>query len=105
MTRTAAIDILKEELHHCCEHLTSPNKAPEFYKELGDYCDALRMAIEALEQPEIVHCKDCIWYVIFELKKDGTDDHRYKPSFCELYERLREPDWFCADGKKGEQIR
>lgn len=28
----------------------------------NDYDTAFRMAIEALKQPEIVHCKDCVSY-------------------------------------------
>jgi hypothetical protein len=46
----------------------------------------------------LIRCKNCMWYGIHELKKDGTDDRRYKPSFCTLYDRLRDPDWFCGDG-------
>ena len=47
---------------------------------------------------EVVRCKDCMWYEIYELKKDGTDDRRYNPSFCTRYDRLHDPDWFCGDG-------
>lgn len=52
MTKTEAIDILSDELRHTRFHLQEKGKAPEFYKELGDYCDALDLAIKALEQPE-----------------------------------------------------
>ena len=47
---------------------------------------------------EAIRCKDCIWYEIYQLKKDGTDDRRHKPSFCTRYDRLHDPDWFCGDG-------
>ena len=52
---------------------------------------------------EIVRCKDCEWYEIAQLKKDGTDDRRYKPSFCTLYKCYQEPDYFCADGERKEK--
>ena len=53
-------------------------------------------------QPEIIRCKDCKWYTVNELKKDGTDDRRYKPSYCLLYSMRRDEDWFCADGERRE---
>lgn len=63
---------------------------------------------EAIERTyaceELIRCKDCLWYEIYELKKDGTDDHRYNPSFCERYSRLHDPDWFCADGMRKKRV-
>ncbi len=51
---------------------------------------------------EIVRCKDCKYYEIAWLKKDGTDDNRYKPSICVKgqYGITRKPDWFCADAER-----
>lgn len=51
---------------------------------------------------ELVRCKDCKWYSIYEAKKDGTPDKRYSPSVClrEIYAKRRDPDWFCADGER-----
>lgn len=51
---------------------------------------------------ELVRCKDCQWYVIVQLKKDGTDDRRYKPSYCMLWDNYLKPDFFCADGERRE---
>lgn len=51
----------------------------------------------------VVLCRDCKWYEIDELKKDGTEDRRYKPSVCMLAEQRREPNHFCADGEKKEE--
>lgn len=52
----------------------------------------------------VVRCKDCKWYEIYQLKADGTDDRRYKPSYCTLFRHRFKPDWFCADGeRKGEE--
>ena len=52
---------------------------------------------------KVVRCKDCMWYEIYELKKDGTDDRRYKPSYCALYEHIQEPDYFCASATRKEK--
>lgn len=53
---------------------------------------------------ELVRCKDCRWYEIYKLKKDGTEDRRYNPEFCDLYCRIRPDDYFCADGeRRGEE--
>jgi len=51
---------------------------------------------------ELVRCKDCKWYEIAQLKKDGTDDRRYSPSYCTLFRHNFKPDWFCADGERRE---
>ena len=58
------------------------------------------------ETVEVVRCKDCAWYVIAQLKKDGTDDRRYKPSYCMMWDNYRKPDFFCAAGerKKDEEV-
>lgn len=59
--------------------------------------------IPAADVRLVVLCKDCKWYQIDELKKDGTEDRRYKPSVCVLAEQRRDPNHFCADGKKREE--
>lgn len=51
---------------------------------------------------ELVKCKDCRWYEIRELKQDGTDDRRYKPSLCVLQNREYKEDFFCAYGERIE---
>ena len=48
MTNKEAIEILTEELHHTEQHLTAKDKAPDYYEELGNYCESVRMAINAL---------------------------------------------------------
>ena len=48
MTNKEAIKILEEECRHTENHLKEPNKAPEYYEELGNYVKALDRAIEAL---------------------------------------------------------
>ena len=54
-------------------------------------------------EDELILCKDCRWYTINELKKDGTDDRRYKPSYCLRHGMHMDEDWFCADGERGEE--
>ena len=52
----------------------------------------------------VVRCKDCKYYVISQLKRDGTDDKRYTPSVCVRYEyaKPRKAEWYCADGERRE---
>lgn len=67
------------------------------------YYRALSEAIQlASVQPEIIRCKDCKYYEIAQIKKDGTDDKRYKPSICVKwkYGKSRKPDCFCADAER-----
>lgn len=53
MTIEKAIDIFSEELDHTEFHLKNDKgKAPAYYQELGDYCDALKLAIDALKKEE-----------------------------------------------------
>lgn len=49
MTNKEAIRILQDELKHTEFHFKYKNKADEFYEELKLYCEALRLAIKALE--------------------------------------------------------
>ena len=67
-----------------------------------DCADNIR-SIPAADVRPVVLCRDCKWYEINELKKDGTEDRRYKPSVCMLAEQHREPNHFCADGEKREE--
>lgn len=59
-------------------------------------------AIEQEVVQELVRCRDCRWYEIYQLKKDGTDDRRYKPSYCASLGYQTRPDWYCADGERRE---
>lgn len=74
------------------------------HRDLWHYEQALAEIKEMLEtaQPEVVRCKDCKFYEVAWLKKDGTDDNRYKPSICVKgqYGIARKPDWFCADAER-----
>lgn len=52
---------------------------------------------------EVVRCVNCKWYEIYQLKKDGTDDKRYNPSYCTNLSFRTMPDWYCADGERWEE--
>lgn len=69
-----------------------------------DFCEWLDDA-PTIDAVFVVRCKDCKWYSIYEAKKDGTPDKRYRPSVClrEIYAKRRDPDWFCADGEREVQ--
>ena len=77
-----------------------------FYDENGNRNDAC-IAVEnapTVDAEPVVRCKDCKWYEIEQLKRDGTDDKRYKPSVCVIgaYAEPRKADWYCADGERRE---
>lgn len=55
---------------------------------------------EWVDAVEVVRCKDCRWYEINELKSDGTEDKRYKPSMCVLHSRSFRDNYYCADGER-----
>lgn len=65
--------------------------------------DGKQICAHAEKVQELVRCKDCRWYEIYQLKKDGTDDRRYNPSYCTLLRHNFTPDWFCADGEKRDE--
>ena len=50
----------------------------------------------------VIRCKDCIWYVIAELTKDGRRDKRYKPSYCLLMQQYLSENNYCSCGEKDE---
>ena len=53
-----------------------------------------REALELLQAPEIVRCKDCVYAT-----------HIFEPGtlpYIKCCGVAREPDWFCADGKRRE---
>ena len=66
----------------------------------GDYIVHVTGDKECITDRELVRCKDCWWYVIWELKKDGTDDRRYKPSWCIRWRTHMKEDDFCSLGKR-----
>ena len=56
-----------------------------------DYVAAFDKAVEILNQPEIVRCKDCKYF---------PSAPQYEPSCWKHRRRGDDPDWFCADGER-----
>ncbi len=69
---------------------------------------ALSIAIEALSEPEIIHCKDCRWWE----QKEGTNygychamKHSYYTRNWEIsIHRTYDSDFFCADAEQREEV-
>ena len=78
MTREEAAEMIKNDmrLHH--DYLS------------GEYRKALRMAISALEQPEIIRCKDCIWWRDEDCTNPVGMFLPEEDSFCSCATRRRE---------------
>ena len=88
MTREEAIQMLKA----LNMMLRRPDGTP-----ISDACDALDMAIEAL-QTETVRCKDCKHG---EKQKTYEEVKFYSCDFSETEEWFTE-DFFCANGERRE---
>lgn len=78
MTREEAIQKIQNDLRLHHDDLS------------GDYRKALRIAIEALQQPEIVRCKDCE----FTDGERPLADGRY---WCILHSSFM---YFCSDAER-----
>ena len=58
--------------------------------------EALNMAIEALQEPEIVHCKDCKYWIRARIGEEELNQ-------CGLAGYLIGGRGYCLYGKAGEQ--
>lgn len=83
MTNENAINILR--------HLSPPRTSKAAFDA---FKQAIEMAIEALEQPEIVHCRYCEHA---EFVKMGV-------WCCKGGGGLVSPDFFCGHGKKRKEV-
>ena len=55
---------------------------------------------------ELIRCKDCRYYEVYERKYDGSADKRVRPSICTRayeYAVTKAPNWFCADAEPKEE--
>ena len=57
MKNKKAITIIIDELKHCQIHLEDKDKAPEYYQEMNELCEAYEMAIKALENSSWIPIK------------------------------------------------
>lgn len=51
---------------------------------------------ECITVGELIRCKDCDLYGIYEMKKDGSVDMRYKPSWCFLWRASMKAKDYCS---------
>ena len=85
MIRKEAIEILKR------------NKPTSDPRRCGtERCEAVDMAIEALKEPEIVHCKDCKYWLRTRIGEEELNQ-------CGLAGYLIGGRGYCLYGKAGEQ--
>ena len=52
MTQQQALAVLTDELNHSRQHLNEKGKHPDFYKEYGEYVNALEVAIDDIKKIE-----------------------------------------------------
>lgn len=85
MTREEAIEILKRN---------KPTSDPRMCGT--ELCEAVDMAIEALKEPEIVHCNDCKYWLRTRIGEEELNQ-------CGLAGYLIGGRGYCLYGKAGEQ--
>jgi len=62
----------------------------KFIIEASD--EATEKALEKLNFPEVVCCKDC--------KYGDKCPEPFKGYWCDIYDVYKRSDWFCADGER-----
>jgi len=82
------------------EHEEWSQKTSTIWDTILEVGDEIPPVVDAIP---VIQCRDCIWYEIAQLKKDGAEDRRYKPSYCSFWDKYFEPDWFCAEGERREE--
>ena len=105
MTKYIDADTLKSAKFHPLPytHIVPDDVNAESYKRgWNDALDAAAEELPAADVVEVIRCKDCCWYEIAQLKADGTEDKRYKPSYCDLTDRYRHKNYFCASARRRE---
>ena len=78
MSRDEAIEILKANYPDAC---------------YGQLRDAIDVAISALEQPEIIRCKDCRWGREACGNIECSVDSNVPPEYHSY-------EWFCPNGER-----
>ena len=102
-------DLMERYCKECNKRRGIKNGKYRIIYEIGEApcraCEVDDVKAELEEAPtadavEVVRCRDCQYYEIMQLKRDGTDDRRYKPSLCVLHNRNFDEDYYCADGER-----
>ena len=96
MTREEAVEIMVLKREKIISTISSlPQRARErsgLHKEI----EAYTMSIEALEKPEIVHCKDCKYWIRTRIGEEELNQ-------CGLAGYLIGGRGYCLYGKEGDQ--
>lgn len=82
-------EVTRKEAIKIMEHLKSIVSSE-------DYKEAFSMASEALQEPEIVHCKDCKYWIRTRIGEEELNQ-------CGLAGYLIGGRGYCLYGKAGEQ--
>lgn len=81
-------------------HITPADiKDKEAYERgWNDSIDAIIESAPTADVAEIVLCKDCVYAIPYNEK--WTLPKKSNCLWCKLYEDIRTPGWFCADGER-----
>ena len=87
---------LKEGEEMTREEAVKVLKTMRLWTGLKDKKEAIDVAIEALQEPEIVHCKDCKYWIRARIGEEELNQ-------CGLAGYLIGGRGYCLYGKAGEQ--
>ena len=109
MENERAIEIIKGEMMHCQIHLEDKNKAPEYYQEMNELCEAYEMAIKALENSRWIPTSEMLpdKYGCYLVMWRCLEGHWKDQLFYEICEYVPEEDeWERIEqaGKAGAEI-
>lgn len=92
MTKAEAIKVLKGYMSEL-EPRAKNNICSEEFKLYM----AISIAVEKLEQPEIVHCKDCTKCEVYEV---DTGEDCMTGLWCGIHQKDTTPQAFCSYGER-----
>lgn len=55
-----------------------------------------------MKDVDLVFCKDCVYFTRRQMKTDGSEDLRYKKSWCMWNRRIKDADGYCSDAIREE---
>ena len=84
----------EEAIHHIRDVIAENNSIAPNMVTFNLEKQALYMAIEALKEPEIIKCKDCIYFEV--VNKEGW-------CWCNETHESTRPDRFCWRARKEEK--
>lgn len=68
-------------------------KTDAVYRILSVEKEAIDMAIEALTQPQIIRCKDCVHW----------KHSNIRPNYCDIWEWCNQADDFCSFAERKKE--